>query len=374
MNPTNDLKCDSFTLVINDAMDKCIKCLSPRQRNNLVQLLTQLQIRRVHDGYNDSSIANMLNNIGKYLEQSNLSQLSLHFYLEQLRIEEFHLGRLHPDLADTFNSIGEVYASDDQYFEAAEYFQAAIFLLKANKKGGKLYSLVLYNAGLAQYHQLLLADAMENFNLSIKEKQNYLGKFHHNVAEMHLNVGKLLLEMGRIDAAMDNFLNALVIMRMNMGNSSTVSEILYYIGLTHRINDEQTEALNSFNQSLDIVNEHYDDDICMVLILHKIGLTNQSMGDIDKAINTFEQIVNIVKDKVGEKHICVAVVLGLLRQFYTEQGMIEKSKEVTVEITAICLDTNKHNMYCSRNEFAEFVITLFGYIVEDNSASAAAAA
>jgi len=127
MNPTNDLKCDSFTLVINDAMDKCIKCLSPRQRNNLVKLLTQLQIRRVHDGYNDSSIANMLNNIGKYLEQSNLSQLSLHFYLEQLRIEEFHLGRLHPDLADTFNSIGEVYASDDHILKLQNIFRRQYF-------------------------------------------------------------------------------------------------------------------------------------------------------------------------------------------------------------------------------------------------------
>jgi len=357
-------------------MNTCTKCiLDINERNYLLQLLNQLQNWRNHYGYNDSSVTKMLNDIGKYLQESHLSQLSLYFYLEQLRIEEFYLGRLHPDLADTLNNIGEAYAGNDQFSKAEEYFAEALLLMKNNKRKGNLLALILYNMGSVKYHQLLFADALENFDLAVTERKDALGEFHPDVAEMHLNIGKLQLECGKVDIAMKYFLNALMIVRISIGNnSSEVSEILYHIGLGHVTNGECTEALNSFYQALHIVDENFHDEICMVMILHNIGLTYQYMGDISNAINTFQSIINITKRKVGEEHICVAVVLGLLRNLYTEQGMVEKSRDATENIKDICCNTSAHLVDDRNREFVEFIIEIFGYFVEDDSPLAAAAA
>lgn len=370
-------KYDSFTLIIDHIIDTYTTALLEIDPNkNIINLLIQLQKHRHHYGYDDSSIPPILNNIGKHLEEYNLSQVSLYFYQEQLRIEESHLGKYHPILADTLNSIGRVYANNDQLCEAAEYFTRAFILLKDNKQKGKLYALVLYNMGLVLYHQSLYEEATKTFYFALKEQQNALGEFHPDVADLHLNIGKLQLESGHVDNAMNNFLKALMIARMVVGNDcSKVSEILYYIGLSHTVNGEYDEALNSFYQSLEKLHGHrFEDKAFMITILKRIGTIYQNMGDIDYAINIFEQVILIIKDEVGEDHVCLAAVLSLLQNLYIEQGMVEKSKEASECIKEICLKTSEQSVCSSNDEFVEFVTDLFGYAIDCSSSPAAAAA
>jgi len=376
MNSSNSLEADSFTLLICDVIDTCAKCLAFDQRINLLQLLKQLQVWRNHYGYNDSSILDILNKIGKQLEESSLSQFSHYFYLEQLRIEELYLGCDHPDLADTMNIIGQVYAKNDQFTEAAECFADALLLLEKNKKQeGQLYSLILHNMGLVQYHQSRFDDAIESFNLALKVKEKLLGELNYDVAEMHLDIGKLMLECGKIDMAIDSFLKALLIIRMIMGNDCLkVSEILYHIGLSHKVNGEYIEALNSFYQSLHVVTKSFKDET-RILILHQIALTYQYMEDIDNVIRAFQEIICIIKGKVGESHVSIAVVLGLLRNLYLEQGMAEECQKATENIKAICCDACEQSPYSRIScEFLVFVIDIFGHVIDDIPVLAAAAA
>ena len=376
MDTSKKSNCDPFTFLIHELIDTFTKWFFGfDQFYEIIQLLNQLQSWRNHYGYNDSSIPDLLNRIGKYLEESHLSQLSHYFYLEQLRIEELYLGPFHPDLAQTLNSIGQVYSTNDQFLEATDYFSSALNLLKRSKRKGKLYALILYNTGLVQHHTSLFTDAKETFQLALEEQQTALGEFHPDVAEMHFKIGKLQFESGNIGNAMDNFLKALMIIRMTMGNdSSKVSEILYYIGLSHDVNGEHTDALNSFRQSLIVAKRNFQDITCKVMILHKMCLTYEHLGDTNNAIHVLLDIVNMVIDKVGEKHICVAVVLGSLRNLYAEQGMVEKSIKVANDIKKICQYASEESDYDTSSEFIEFIADTFGYVIEDNLSMAAAAA
>ena len=359
-----------------DFYSKSLLSLDPN--GNMLQLLKRLQYYRSHFDCNDSNIPKILNRIGKSLEDSHIPefpQLSVYFYLEQLRIEEFYFGGLHPVLADTLISIGEVFAANGQICEASEYFSKALFILNKLNEKGKTLALVLYNISLIQHHQLLFTDARHTFNLAIKEQQDASGEFHFDVAEMHLNIGKLQMEYGQIDDAMNNFLEALMIKRMVAGNNCyKVSEILYHIGFNHEMKGENSQALNAYHQSLNIVDESYQDDSHKIMILHKISLMYQCMGDIGNTIDALQLALYTIVNKLGENHIYTAVVLGILRNLYAEQGMIELSKAADKSITDICCNISESSVSSNNGEFAQITFKLFGNVVEDRSILAAAAA
>lgn len=233
---------------------------------------------------------------------------------------------------------------------------------------------MLYNIGLIQYDQSLYDDAEETFDLAVEEQRNALGGFHPDVAEMYLSVGKLKLDAGKIESAMDDFLNALMIMRVIEGNNALeILDILYHIGMIHEINGEYIEALNSFHQSLGITRS-IQDEKCNIIILHKIFLIHHQMGDIDNAIKSLQDIVTIIKGKVGKRHVCKAPVLGLLRGLYIEQGTIEMSEEMTNEIKDISYYTPEQLACDDQIKFIEFIVEEFGCTLEDNFIIAAAAA
>ena len=67
------------------------------------------------------------------------------------------------------------------------------------------------------------------------------------------------------------------------------------------------------------------------MILCKIEIVYQSIGDVENAIKVLNKVISIVKENVREIHICMAVVLCVLRDLYTNKGMITESKDVLSE-------------------------------------------
>jgi len=364
---------NSFSSIICDVVDTCIGgILNPDRRQSLTQLLTRLQDFRKYYGYNDPSITGILDEIGTCLQGSRLSLLSLHFYQEKLRIEKFYLGPHHPDLASTLYDIGQVYVENGQISEATECYIKAFFLLKKSNTDRKLISLILFNLGLIKYESSPV-DAMKIFNRSIIAQQDSVGEFHPDVAEMYLSIGRLQLQSKMRDKAMESFLKALIISRIVYGNNSNrVGEILYQIGLCHKEKSEYILALNSFHQSMEIA-KRFEEIECMIVILHKISLVHRSIGDFNKTITTLQEIIHIIKRKVGEKHVCVAIVLGQLCTLYADKGMIEKSKKAAKKISFIC-NMSEYANYDSTYKFINFINKLFGYVLEENSTSIVAAA
>jgi len=364
---------DIFSSIIVGLINTCDEFLSfCEQRNTLRTLLKHLNNWRIFYGPNDSSLCSMLNDIGNILKDS---QVSIFFYKEQLRIEAYYLGVQHPDLASTLNSIGEVYATNDRLLDAEKYFVEALNLL-INKRiqKGRLYALVNYNLGKNYFHQSKYDDAIQLFNLAVKEQEDTVGAFSIDLAQMHLNIGKFMLETGKIQDSMRNLQRALMIMRMLDGTDFKLAEVLHCIGLIHEASAEYAEALNCFHQSL-IIARSANNNVGIILNLYKICIIYRSIGDVNNATITLEVIINILKEKVGKKNICVASALGLLRSICIEHGMIEKSKVATKEIEEIIL-TYGQSSHDSGNELeiVDFVINLFGYIIDDNSTLVAAAA
>jgi len=374
MNRTNSENQDNMTSLINELIDHSNKYLLNIQITKMLPLLNKLQGLRKYYGHNHSSISDLLNRIGNILKDSPLSQVSIFFFLEQYRIEVYYLGYHHAYLAPTLYNIGHVYAKNNELSEAIYYFTEAYLILSKDTTKRPLYALTIYNIGLVNYRQSLYVDAMEFFNLAIKEERAFFGEFHPDVAEMHLKVGNMQQELGMVNVSMNNFLEALLILRIGGNKNSKVVEILYNIGLIHEVRGEYAEALNAFYQSINIASDLEDDFAVTIVISHKIVLIYQFMGDTDNTIRIFEGIINSLKDKVGNKHICVATVLGLLRNVYTENWMLEKSKNATNEIQDILGNVSEQSPYKRSNDLGDAIIEIFGCIIDDNHPPAAGAA
>ena len=373
MNSTCNKDHHGFSSFICKVIDSCnMRTLNLDQREIIIELLSRLQDFRKYYGYNDMLLTSLLNQLGSHLQDSHLSHYSLNFYQEELRIEKLHLGPSHPDLALTLYDIGQVFAENEQLFIATEYFTEAFFLLEKSNKKGKLLALTLFKLGLLKCESSPV-DAMKLFQSSIKTLQNTLGEFHPDIAEMYLLIGKLQLQSGKKFNAMDSFLQAIMIRRLSTGNNCTeVGELLYNIGLCHKNNGEDVEALNSFYQSLEIM-KRFQHKECIIMMLYEIFLIHKNFGDIEKAVNALHEIISIVKEKVGEKHICIAIILGQLYTLYLEQGMTEESKKVSKNIDIIC-NMSRLAPCDSNHDLINLIIELFGHVFKENSKMIAAAA
>ena len=372
-NNINNIDADYFTEIIDETKNNHHDSFFYyREAIKFRQLLNKLKTLKEKYGRNHSSMLNLLDHIADILAANNLKSHSVLFLLEKLRIEKYYLGIDHHYLAVTLSRIGQTYVDNHQLSEAEEYLSNAILLMNANGEERHLYATTMYNLGLVKYHQSLSDDAFENFHLALKEHRGSIG-IHLDLAEMLVKVSDIQLEAGKLKDAMDNYLEALMIQRIVHGNiHSDTSKILFKIGFIHKAKSEYPEALNCFQQALSIAENLLDEDESMVIILNEIGLIHQMMGGVENTINAYQKIVEIIKLKLGEKHICVAYVLRLLRNTCTENGMIECYNASSKGIEDIIGDTS-NQIRVENNDFANTVMELFGAAIDCIVQTAAAA-
>ena len=285
---------------IDSIIDLCRVYYFEIESIQILQLLKKLRNSRAYYGNDHSSITTLLSGLGDMIRGTSSSYLAIPFLLEQLRIEKYYLGCNHPDLAFILYNIGHIYETYDKLTEAEGYLTDALRVMNKNQRKGQLYALVMYKVGKINYRQSLYENAMKSFGLAIIEQQVAYEEFHPAVAEMYINVGKFQLEIGKLQDAMDSFLEALLILRMVFGNSYfKVAECLYLIGLIHESRADFEEALNALCQALTVEENSPDDDdgdegqAFALAILHRISLIQGSI-DADNCINVLEKLNNIL--------------------------------------------------------------------------------
>ena len=302
-DPIKFVQCDISTFT-DFVIDLCHQNYFGSVRSiEIIHNLNKLKDFRAYFRNKDHpSITNILSDIANIIAETSYSQLSLPFLMEQLRIEKSYLGCNHPELASVVFSIGKIYEGNGALIEANNFFTEAFRLLSSHNRKGQLYASVIYNIGLVSFRQSFYEGAMENFDLAIIEHQAAYGEFHPAVAEIRLRTGMLQLEIGRVQDALNNFLEALMVLRMDSGkNCSKAAECLYGIGLVHETRAEYSDSLNAFYQAVNINESDEDDenDTFTLIILNKIGLIHQLMGETGKAVEVFENLKSVIRLKCG---------------------------------------------------------------------------
>jgi len=375
MNYIQDMDRDSFYPIIYETIDLVHDhTLDCSIRYKLMTLLSKLKMLKQCHGQNHPSMPGILNTVGDILGNNDLSQQAILFFLEQIRIERYYLGSQHHDLAFTLHKVGQIFFENHQLMEAENCFSEAITILDKSNKKGHLYAIIVFNMALIKYNNSLYIDAFTLFNVAANEQRSELGNFHPDVADMCLQVGNFQLEIGELTDAMENYLEALMIIRQIHGNThSKTCEALHKIGCIHQERGEYTEAIDALNQVSSILRQNQDKNISSIIaILYQMALLYQCLEDISNAIIIFQEIIKIISSKLGQRHACLSYVLSQLSNIYIEFGMMESSKEVIGEIQDI-LNSSQQTCDDSDNDLVATVVELFGFAVDCSPHAAAAA-
>lgn len=367
-----DMDQDSFYQKIKSYIYFHLESIISFEKDELQSLLDKLRRLKKCHGPNHPSLPSLLHRIVKLFDKFDLLQFSILFLLEQLRVEKFYLSFQHHDLALTLCKIGQTFIKINQLLKAEAYFLEACAILNHHNEKGKLYVHTVYNIGLIKYHKCLYVDAFETFDLALKEQRVSVGETHPDVAQMCLNIGNIKVEVGKLEDALENYLEALMILRMTHGNEHfKICKILHKIGVLHKIRGEYDDGLNTFYQALDATRNLRKKHEFSIIILHEIAQIYQCKEDVTNMIKIFEEIIKMIKLKLGRRHVCVAAVLNLLKNIYSKHGMIERSDITTKEIQDIFSNSSNRSHW---NAFADTVVDLFGYAIDDSNQVAAAAA
>ena len=365
---------DSFNQIINDIICIYHQHFGHSEANKIISILHKLVCLKKQYGRNHSSMPILLNSIGNSLAENDLSNYSISFFLEQLRIEKHYLGNHHHDLVPTLNRIGEIYIETHEILKAFDYFLESFAILNKSNKKGTIYAQTIYNIGLVQYHQASYDDAFEIFDLAIMEQRYAVRDYHPDVAKILVKVSDFQLEAGKLVDAMDNYSEALMIQKLVNGNMCVkVSDLLIKIGLIHKLKSEYNKSLNALNDALNVVENLVDATNSILVVLHEMCLIYQLIGDVQNTVKISKKIIDVITSNLGEKHICVALALALLRNIYIENGMVESSETVSKEIKLLISGTG-NQLHCIGNDkFAMMVIELFGNEIDFIFQAAAAA-
>ena len=373
-NCYNNTEIDPFEEIIIDTTHLCHQRFDLKEAKKIRSNLNKLKDLKTHYGRNHPSMSSLLNFIAESLAENSLSEYSILFFLEQLRIETYYLGNHHHDLAYTLNRIGEIHCENHQILEAAHYFSESMVILKTSNKKGALYAKIICNIGVIEYHQSFYYDAFETFNLAIIKLRDAVGNHHSDVSEMLVKVAEFQLETGKLVNANDNYAEALAIQRFILGHTHfKVSDILIKIGLIHKLKSEYDLSLDFLYQALSITRNLAHAENSTLVILHEMCSIYQFIGDVENAIKISQKIIEKVRSSLGEKHVCVVFVLALLRNIYIENGMIENSIDVSTEIQFV-IDNSSSRLRCKGNsDFLTLVMKLFAHEIDSSFQAAAAA-
>ena len=127
-----------------------------------------------------------------------------------MAIREKVLGREHPDTAQSYNNIANVYDANGEYDRALEYHEKALAIIEKVLGREHPYTASSYNNIALLYKAKGEYDhALEYYDKALAIIEKVLGREHPSTAASCHNIGALFYKMGRLDDAAANLTRAL---------------------------------------------------------------------------------------------------------------------------------------------------------------------
>lgn len=253
------------------------------------------------DGANKNKvnfIATVLNNVGIVHHENGEYQFAKDCHMRALEIlQKLNPQSPTPEIADSFNKLGNVFFSSGKIEEAKDYFQKSLDMRK-----------VLY------------------------------GHRHPNVAASLSNLGSVHSEMGDLATARDFFERSHVLREENYGEMHPyIADSLSNLGILHSKICSHEKAIQYHERALEMRKKLFFEDHGLIAdSYNNLALAYKFAGQLEKAKECFQSALHIREKVSGKDHPTVATLLNNLGVLYMELEEMEESKAVlhrAVEIT-----------------------------------------
>ena len=271
-----------------------------------LELESQLMhLREKLYGVDHPDIAKSYNNIGNVCYCKGDYDRALESYFKALAIREKVLGKDHPDTATSYNNIGVVYKSKGDYDAALGYYFKDLAICEKVLGKDHLDTATSYNnIGNVFYSKGDYDRALEYHFKALAIREKVLGLEHPFTAGSYNNIGRVYYSKGGYNKAMEYYLKSLTICEKVLGlkHPSTASSC-NNIGRVYYSKGDYDGALEYYFKALAISEkvlgkDHPD----TATSYNNIGAVYCDKGDYDGALEYYFKALAVFEKKLGENH------------------------------------------------------------------------
>lgn len=307
-------------------------------------------------GENNPNVATSYNNIGNvYCSQGEYVQ-ALEFHNKALEIRLSIFGDSHPDVAMSYNNIGSVYSIQGNDAQALEYFKKALEI-HLSVFGNRHPDVATNYSNIGYIYDIKGNDvqALEFYNKALEIRLSIFGDIHPNVATSYNNIGSVYYSQGKYPQALEYLYKALEIRLLLLDDiHPNVATCYDNIGTVYHSIGNYDKALENHKKALEIFlsvfgNSHPDVAICY----YNIGTVYSSQKNYVLAIENHRKALEIFLSKFGENHTNVAASYNNIGLVCSHQGNYTLSMENYEKALKIYLsifgENNPNTALCYNN-------------------------
>jgi serine phosphatase RsbU (regulator of sigma subunit)/Tfp pilus assembly protein PilF len=235
------------------------------------------------------NLANTLNTIGNVYISAGDFELALKYQKESLYIRQIIHDKT--GIASSFNNIALIYSKLGNYSESLKNHFASLKIKEVlqNKKG---MAISYNNIGLIYKEQKNNLQALDYLNKSLSlSKEIGLSNL---LATSHLNIGVIYISEKKFDEALFN-LNESYKISIQEGNKEDISNAIGNIGSAFYEQKKFDEALKNVTEAIKLKTE-IGDNLGVSSFLNLMGQIYEKKGDIKNAIKYGEKSLNLAKE------------------------------------------------------------------------------
>ena len=162
----------------------------------------------------ESSVAEILQNIGNIYFKQQLPLKAKHYYSKSLELKLERFGEIHREVAASMVNIANVLKIEGKIQDAAVIYQrGSEILLKNSKNDEELANaaVAMNNLGLTLMELNRHEEAVSVFEKCVEVKKGLFGMSSHQVLEVLTNIGNALFKIGDVNRAVLHYQKALEI-------------------------------------------------------------------------------------------------------------------------------------------------------------------
>ncbi len=273
-------------------------------------------------------IAETASRIGRSLREQGSVDLSISYLKQAMALRKDLFGERHPDVALSYNDLGEVYLAKGDLDQAISYHEQALALLK--ELFGERHPNVAAsynNLGLVYRAKGDLDQAISYHEQALALLKELFGERHPDVAASYNNLGTVYWAKGDLDQAISYHEHALALKKELFGERHPDVAMSYgNLGLVYEAKGDLDQAISYHEQALALLKELFGERHPHVAASYNnLGTVYRAKGDLDQAISYHKQALALSKELFGERHPDVAASYNNLGLVYRAKGDLDKA-------------------------------------------------
>jgi serine/threonine protein kinase/lipopolysaccharide biosynthesis regulator YciM len=229
--------------------------------------------------------------------------------------------------ADMNHLLGSVYWKLGDWPQVKSHYQASY---QSNlRRLGEAHHLTLKSLsalGVLDYARGRYAEALEQLNEVLIQRQTHLGDQHYLTAEAHNRVGAAHYELGHLEAAETHYQAAIDGLQLSgLDQSIKFTRVLNNLGLIKRQQKHYRQATRLFSQALsiqtDLLGESHPD---LAAMLNNLGLSAYDQNHLAEALSWFQKSYDLQYQANGREHVNIAFPMTNIGRMYVLSGQPEQ--------------------------------------------------